>query len=147
MSRIKRISEVFEETSKFKLKKDRISHLQTNQSVLMKYMAQGAYHPGVVWLLPKGVPPHKSANPLETEMGLHQELQRLYLFCKGGNDSLKQYDREKLFINVLEKLHPADAELLCAVKDKRINYPFLTYALFKEAFPDWLPDKEKEDGE
>ena len=99
------------------------------------------------WLLPKGVPNFKRSEPVGSEGAFMQEFNRLYLFCKGGNDNLKQFDRERLFINMLEKLHPDDAILLCHVKDKKINYSFLTYALFKEAFPDWLPEKAKEEND
>ena len=34
---------------------------------------------------------------------------------------------------------------MCNVKDKKINYPFLTYSFFYEAFPGWLPEPRDED--
>ena len=39
---------------------------------------------------------------------------------KGGNDALKSLRRETMFIQILEGLHPLDAEILCLVKDKKL---------------------------
>lgn len=145
MSRVKRISEVFDTASKIRSKEERINYLRSHADTCMRYIVQGAYHPNVEWLLPKGIPPYKPAPTMDTDGILHKEFHKLYLFCKGGHDTLKQFKREKLFIDLLEILHPEDAILICNVKDKKINYPFLTYLIFKEAFPDWLPEPREED--
>jgi hypothetical protein len=147
LSKVTPIHEVFKAASEIRIRKDRMQYLRDNASELMRYVVQGAYHPGVLWLLPKGVPNFKKAEPIGAENAFHMEFNRLYLFCKGGADSLKQYDRERLFINMLEKLHPEDALLLCNVKDKKINYPFLTYNMFYDSFPGWLPERTKEEAE
>jgi hypothetical protein len=141
MSRVKMISEIFQTASEMKTKKERIDFLRANESNLMQYVVQGAYHPGVKWLLPKGEPPYKPASEIDTYGTFHQEFHKLYLFCDGANTNLTKAKREKLFIDLLSVLHPQDAKLLCAVKDKYIPYPFLTYALFRESFPNWLPEK------
>ena len=51
---------------------------------------------------------------------LRKEWTKLYNFIKGGNDSLKSLARETMFIQILEGLHPLDAEILCLVKDKKL---------------------------
>ena len=49
---------------------------------------------------------------------IRKEYLRFYNFCKGGNDQLKSLRRETMFIQMLEGLHPLDAEILCLVKIK-----------------------------
>ena len=65
----------------------------------------------------------------------------MYLFLEGpaGNPNLKQLRREQLFIQMLESLHPLEADVLLQVKDKKLNYRGLTYKLVKETFPEILP--------
>tara|TARA_R110000868_G_scaffold298903_2_gene559094 strand:- start:24391 stop:24957 length:567 start_codon:yes stop_codon:yes gene_type:complete len=68
---------------------------------------------------------------------LRREYQNLYHFVKGGNDTLSTIRREMMFINILEGLHPKEAELLCLVKDKQLQTKYkITLDNVKEAFPD-----------
>ena len=42
-----------------------------------------------------------------------------------------------MFIQMLEGLHPKEAEIICLVKDKRLTDVYkLTYDVVKEAYPD-----------
>jgi len=60
----------------------------------------------------------------------------LYLFFKGGNSSLKQTQRENLFIQLLEGLCEEEANLLVLVKDKALQKKYkITRACVEEAFP------------
>jgi hypothetical protein len=137
--KVKRISSIFEEVSKIKSKNDRVDFIRKNQNQLMKALVQCAYHPNVEWLLPEGSPVYiKNKDSYESDIVMYQELNKLYLFLKGGNVNVTQEKRAKLFVQLLEKLHPEDAELLIAVKDRKINYPFMTSKLFQEAVPDWF---------
>jgi hypothetical protein len=74
---------------------------------------------------------------------LYAEVRKLYLFVKGGNDNLKPLRRETLFIQLLESLAPADADLLCAIKDKKMPYKGIDAKIIREAFPGLLPDEQK----
>ena len=68
-------------------------------------MLKGAFDPNIEWLLPKGtdVPYTENDAPLGTEHTLlSQEAKRLYLFTKGGDNTLTQNKRETLFIQMLE---------------------------------------------
>jgi hypothetical protein len=68
---------------------------------------------------------------------LRREYQHLYHFVKGGNDTLSTIRREMMFINILEGLHPKEAELLCLVKDKQLQTRYkITIDNVKEAYPD-----------
>ena len=54
-----------------------------------------------------------------------------------GNDSLPSLRRETIFIQILESLHPTEAEVLCLVKDKRLTDKYkLSLDVIKEAYPD-----------
>ena len=68
---------------------------------------------------------------------LRREWTKLYNFIKGGNDRLNGLRRETMFIQILEGLHPLDAEILTLVKDKKL---YDKYKITKEnviqAYPD-----------
>ena len=68
---------------------------------------------------------------------LRKEWTKLYNFVKGGNDALNSLRRETMFIQILEGLHPLDAEILCLVKDKKLYDKYkITKANVAEAYPD-----------
>jgi hypothetical protein len=67
---------------------------------------------------------------------LREEYTKFYNFIKGGNDSLSSIRRETIFIQLLEGLHPKEAEILCLVKDKKLTDKYdLSFALIKEVYP------------
>ena len=68
---------------------------------------------------------------------IRKEYLKFYNFIKGGNDSLKSLRRETMFIQILEGLHPLDAEILCLVKDKDLESKYkITKANVEQAYPD-----------
>lgn len=68
---------------------------------------------------------------------IRKEWTKFYNFCKGGNDALKSLRRETMFIQILEGLHPLDAEILCLVKDKQLETKYkVTKEIVSEAYPD-----------
>ena len=68
---------------------------------------------------------------------LRKEWTKLYNFVKGGNDQLNSLRRETMFIQILEGLHPLDAEILCLVKDKNLYDKYkITKENVSEAYPD-----------
>ena len=52
---------------------------------------------------------------------LSQEARRLYLFTKGGDNTITQNKRETLFIQMLEGLSAEEAKFLITVVNKRVN--------------------------
>ena len=67
---------------------------------------------------------------------IRQEYVKFYNFIKGGNDSLSSIRRETMFIQLLEGLHPKEAEILIAVKDKKLSETYkISFDNVKEAFP------------
>ena len=68
---------------------------------------------------------------------LRREYTKLYNFIRGGNDQLNGLRRETMFIQILEGLHPLDAEILCLVKDKLLQTKYkLTRQTISDAYPD-----------
>ena len=68
---------------------------------------------------------------------LRREYKKLYNFIRGGNDQLNGLRREPMFIQILEGLHPLDAEILCLVKDKLLQTKYkLTRQTISDAYPD-----------
>jgi hypothetical protein len=68
---------------------------------------------------------------------IRKEYSKFYNFIKGGNDGLSSLRRETMFINILQGLHPLEAEILCLVKDKRLEEKYkITKEIVSEAYPD-----------
>lgn len=54
-----------------------------------------------------------------------------------GNPGLSSLRRENMFIEMVQGLHPLDAEIMCLVKDKRLQTKYkLTREIISEAYPD-----------
>ena len=68
---------------------------------------------------------------------IRKEYQKLYNFVRGGNDGLSSIRRETMFINLLQGLHPLEAEILILTKDKKLGDKYkLTKEIIAEAYPD-----------
>ena len=106
-------------------------------------ICKASFDPNIIWELPEGdVPYTQNDAPEGTEHTLlAQEARRLYHFIKGGNSAITQNKREMMFVQMLEGLHKAEAELLIAAKNKVLHqkYKGLSDNVVKEAF-DWDDD-------
>ena len=70
---------------------------------------------------------------------IRRECKNFYNFVKGGNDGMNSIRRESMFINLLQGLHPLEAEILCLVKDKKLGEKYnLTKEIVAEAYPDMV---------
>ena len=68
---------------------------------------------------------------------IRKEFKRFYNFIRGGNDGLSSLRRETMFINVLQGLHPLEAEILILIKDKKLETKYkIGFDNVKTAFPD-----------
>ena len=71
------------------------------------------------------------------QASIRAEYKKFYNFCKGGNPSLSNLRRETMFINILEGLHPLEAEILILVKDKNLE---TKYKISKEVVSTAYPE-------
>ena len=68
---------------------------------------------------------------------IRREAKNFYHFVRGGNDSMNMIRRETMFINILEGLHPLEAEIVTLCKDKRLGEVYkITKDVVAEAYPD-----------
>ena len=68
---------------------------------------------------------------------IRREVKNFYHFVKGGNDAMNNMRRESMFINILQGLHPLEAEIVCLVKDGNLSDRYkITRELVEEAYPD-----------
>ena len=68
---------------------------------------------------------------------IRAEYKKFYNFCKGGNPSLSSLRRETMFINILQGLHPLEAEILILVKDKKLQEKYkITKEIVSIAYPE-----------
>ena len=132
------MSEIATKINNAKDKPRKLKVLQDHDSVALRQVLKGAFDPNIDWLLPKGDVPYKVNDaPIGTDHTiLSQEAKRLYLFTKGGDNTISQNKRETTFIQMLEGLSAEEAEFLIAVVNKKINnkYKGFTANLVKEAF-------------
>tara|TARA_B100001123_G_C15268483_1_gene1009327 strand:- start:986 stop:1405 length:420 start_codon:yes stop_codon:yes gene_type:complete len=132
---------IFEDIAKAKSVVERKKILLKHESNPLKELLKYAFHPDIKFLLPEGVPPYKTVGSADeyNPTYLYPNIRKLYLFIEGGNDGLTTLRREQLFIQLLEELHPKEAEVVLQVKDKKLKYRGLTYKLVKDTFPDLIP--------
>lgn len=73
---------------------------------------------------------------------LRTEYEKLINFVKSsagipGNSNLTSLRRESMFIEMLQGLHPLDAEILCLVKDKKLQTKYsITKEIISKAYAD-----------
>jgi hypothetical protein len=68
---------------------------------------------------------------------LRREYQNLYHYVKGGNNTLTSIRREMMFINLLQGLHPKEAEVVILTKDGKLSSKYkISFDNVKEAYPD-----------
>ena len=68
---------------------------------------------------------------------IRREFKNFYHFLKGGNDGLNSIRRETMFINILQGLHPLEAEIVVLVKDKNLEEKYkITKEIVSEAYSD-----------
>ena len=140
--------EVFDVVSKQESNAGKVKALQKYEHDSLKALLIWNYDDSVVSLLPPGEVPYSSleeeqntsgtlstkinqqsdtmrfnetANANQGHTTLRREWTKLYNFIKGGNDTLNGLRRETMFIQILQGLHPLDAEILCLIKDKDLE--------------------------
>ena len=68
---------------------------------------------------------------------IRREVKNFYHFVKGGNDAMNNMRRESMFINILQGLHPLEAEIIVLVKDGNLSDRYkITREIVEEAYPD-----------
>ena len=133
------VHEILELASKQRSKAKKVEILQEYANDALKSLFIWNFDDTVISVVPAGEVPYK---PNEVPVGtdhtsLRKEYKHLFNFVKGGNDGLSSLRRETMFIQMLEGLHPEEAQILCLVKDKQLQTKYkITYDVVKDAYPD-----------
>ena len=133
------VSEILDAASKSRSKAKKVEILQEFDSPALRAVLIWNFDESARSMLPEGdVPYSPNEAPKGTDHNrLTSEYKNLYHFVKGGNDSLAPLRRESMFIQLLERLHAEEAEVICLVKDKNLTNKYkLTRDVVAEAFPD-----------
>ena len=133
------IHEILELASKQRSKAKKIEILKEYENDALKTIFIWNFDDTVISVVPEGeVPFKKNEVPVGTDhTSLRREHKNLYHFVKGGNDTLSTIRRETMFIQMLEGLHPEEAQIVCLTKDKQLQSKYkITYDMVKEAYPD-----------
>ena len=133
------VHEIFELVSKQRSKAKKVEVLKEQRCDAITALLIWNFDDSVISLLPEGeVPYEKNEVPVGTDhTSLRKEWKNLYHFVKGGNDGLSKTRRESMFIQILEGLHPHEADILCLVKDKALASRFkISRDVVEQAYPD-----------
>jgi hypothetical protein len=159
------VFEVLELASKQRTNAKKVEVLKTYEHDSLKAVFIWNFDETVVSLLPVGEVPYANADEQSVYSGtlsenlsreavggesatgqdldgrgktsLRREYQNLYHYVKGGNNTLTTIRREMMFINLLQGLHPKEAEVLILTKDKNLNDKYkISFDNVKEAYPD-----------
>ena len=133
------VHEILEEVSKQRTAVKKVEVLQKYRNEGLVSVLIWNFDESVLSMLPDGeVPYNKNEVPVGTDhTSLRKEWRNLYHFIKGGNDKLSKTRRESMFIQMLEGLHPSEAEIICLVKDKSLASKYkLSKDHVAKAYPD-----------
>ena len=133
------MNEILELVDEQKSDAKKVAILQEYECDILKSLFIWNFDDSVISLLPQGTVPYKpNENPLGTDhSSLRREQRSLYNFVKGGNDQLSTIRRETIFIQMLEGLHPKEADIVIAVKDGALEDMYdIPFDVVEEAYPD-----------
>lgn len=133
------LSEILRKVSNAKTKKEKIDLLRRHNTPALRQLLIWNFDESVVSMIPEGEVPYTPNDaPVGTDhTRLEQEYRGFYRFVKGGQDRLPSLKRESMFVQLLEGLSAEEAELVCLVKDKKLNqkYKRITKTVISEAYP------------
>lgn len=134
----KLVYEVIEMAGKVRSKKDKIEILKKHESWALRDLLKGMYDDRIQWNLPEGAPPYEPNEGHNAPSNFLKENTKLKYFVKNGPyKDMNPLKRERMFIGILEGIHPRDAELLIKMKDK-IPLKEVPKVVVQDAFPGLL---------
>lgn len=138
--RVEAVSHILASVKKAKDIDEKVRILRENDSETLRYILELAFHPNVGWAIPEGAPPFRKSDLPDLEGRLYKESRTLYIYLNGNRPDITKVKREHLFIQLLESIHPDDADLLIATKDKKVEG--LNIDIINTAFPGLIPNEQ-----
>jgi len=132
--------EILEKVAQAKTKSEKVELLkQQHNNWALKDVLRGTFDEAVVFLLPEGKVPYEPAAAESHPSNWTQHNKKLAYFVKGGpGQRMLKPKREKMFLDILESVHPRDAELLVGMINKKMPIKGITKKLVQEAFPNLI---------
>jgi hypothetical protein len=133
---VKFVYEVLEEAGKARAKADKVRILKENESWALKDVLRGSIDSTINWWLPKGEVPYTPSPEHSAASNLLKQNTKFVYFVKGSQaaEKLPQFKRERIFLGILEAIHPEDAKLLVKMINKEAPKG-ITKNVVMEAFP------------
>lgn len=134
------ISDVLKQTAKLKTKVDKIAYLRKMNSIPLRDILRINFDDDIVSMLPPGAPPYKKDNMPDgmNYSTLQQQYKKFKYFFKGQYTDMNPIKRESMFLEILESIHPDDAQVFIDAKDKSLKYKGLTKKLVMDSFPNLI---------
>jgi len=141
------LHEILEKVAAAPSKAEKIDLLKQHNCLALRDVLKASFDDSIVFLLPKGIPKYESALSEEgmPPSDLKRRTVEFTYFIKGGmGEKLAPEKRERMFMGIVEGVDPKDAELLFAMKDKKLNrrYKGITKALVQQVWPNLIKDAE-----
>ena len=132
------IPEVFEKFESLTKKEEKVKLLKENNHPALQDILRINFDADVVSVMPAGAPPYEKddapkGHSSSSLFKLHRQFK--YFFKGPFANQVQPIRREGIFLNILESIHPAEADVLVAAKDRKLKVKGLTKALVDEAFP------------
>ena len=141
------LHEIFTDVAKETSINKKSEILQEHDSQGLQIFLRCVFDDKITWLVPDSKPPYEPNDAPEWDLAdsrLEQEALKIGRFIQvdgqtpnQGRDLTKSR-REELFIQLLEGLHPTEADLLLSGVKKKIKYKGLTKRVVQKAFPDLI---------
>lgn len=134
--------EVFAKVGTIESFHDRVKYLKDTQTFAIRTILQCNFNPHILLDLPEGAPPfNRDGLPPENSMGRIDKSIKVLgrIAIVGGKPSvgLERMRKETQFIQLLESVHSADADIILAMKSKTLDkmFPTIDKTLVDAAFP------------
>tara|TARA_S200002703_G_scaffold140031_1_gene131017 strand:- start:511 stop:939 length:429 start_codon:yes stop_codon:yes gene_type:complete len=130
------IYEILAAAGKARLKADKIKVLKDHDSWALRDVLRATYDLKVEFLIPDGEPPYTPNAPESIPSNLLRKNVDFKYIVKGGiREEMPAFKREKIYIGLLESIHPEDAKVVINMVNRKRPAPGITENIVKEAFP------------
>lgn len=135
-----KVYEILEKVAKEKKRADKINILkQHNDNWALKDIIRGSIDKTVKWSIPDGEPPYTPAEEHNHPTDLTRQNTKFAYFVEGMHKDMPKFKKERLYLQILEGVHPKDAMLVIDMINKKTPKG-LTRAIVNEAYAGLLRD-------
>ena len=145
----KMTSEIFSVANGISSDEERVNYLRQNATKAVRALLIYNFS-DTKFLLPEGRPDLRTEEEFNPQRGfvegvddgatLNYEMRKMYLFIEGGHSNLTNLKREALWHELVNSLHPSEADDLWHMKDKKLQdkYKKITHLVAYNSFPEGL---------